>query len=118
MGGPIEHDDMRRARGCLGDDLRDPVPVQVGQGDVDPAGVGGLEGADLVNLRPGVTVEQADERGRAHEEPMANELAAGARHSSRRSIAGRTAGVCRTLLPGWMRTQTNSHSRDENIKSL
>ena len=56
---------MRGARGCRGNDLRGPVPVQVGQGDVDPAGVGGLEGADLIDLPPGVTVEQADERGRA-----------------------------------------------------
>ena len=63
MGGPIEHHDMRGARGCRGDDLRGPVPVEVGQGDVHPAGVGGLEGADLVDLGPGVAVEQADERG-------------------------------------------------------
>ena len=65
MGGPIEHDDMRGGRGGRRDDLGGPVPVQVGQGDVDPAGVGGLEGPDLVDLRPGVAIEQADERRRA-----------------------------------------------------
>jgi hypothetical protein len=30
-----------------------------------PPVLGGLEGADLIDLRPGVDVEQADERGRA-----------------------------------------------------
>ena len=33
-------------------------------------------------------------------------------------MAGRTAGACRTLLPGWMRTRTNIRRRDKNIKSL
>jgi len=56
---------MRGARGCRGDDLRGPVPVQVSQSDMHPAGVGGLEGADLVNLPLGVAVEQADEQRRA-----------------------------------------------------
>jgi hypothetical protein len=56
---------MRGTRGGRGDDLGGPVPVQVGQGEMHPAGVGGLEGADLIDLRPGVAVEQADERGRA-----------------------------------------------------
>ena len=59
----IEHDGMREARGGPGDDLGGPVPVEIDLGDMHPAVVGGLERSDLIDLRPGVAVEQADERG-------------------------------------------------------
>jgi hypothetical protein len=75
----------------------------------------------LLKNRPAPPVSLSNSRMSGAEpagEPMANGLAAGARHSSRRSMAGQTAGACRTLLPDWMRTRTNSRSRDENIKSL
>ena len=42
-----------------------PVPVEIDLGDMHPAVVGGLERSDLIDLRPGVAVEQADERRRA-----------------------------------------------------
>ena len=40
-----------------------PVPVEIDLGDMHPAVVGGLERSDLIDLPPGVAVEQADERG-------------------------------------------------------
>ena len=91
---------MRGARGCGGDDLGGPIPVQVGQGDIDPAGVGGLEGPDLVDLRPGVAVEQADEGRRTCRGPDGEQVGGGGQallevDQGGAAGDGRASGGCR-----------------------
>ena len=88
---------MREARG---NDLRGPGPVQVGQGDIDPAGVGGLERPDLVDLRRGVAVEEADEGGRTCGGPDGEQVGGGSQallEADQGGAAGdgRASGGCR-----------------------
>jgi len=91
---------MRGAGGCRGDDLGGTIPVQVGQGDIDPAGVGGLEGPDLVDLRPGVAVEQADEGRRTCRGPDGEQVGGGGQallevDQGGAAGDGRASGGCR-----------------------